>query len=229
MFHKKKLYNLLFEKEDKDIDAPEKPIHLKSGNLKARKSLYSIDSQIDALILRYESSSIREENIGNLEESLYTQSLKFLFEQEDPLAALAGEEESPDEENESEDSSDSPEETEELGGDSENTSIPTGNEKMSEKDPGEERIPDLDVDAFTNKAVRLITNYDNLLRIKEAIVNRFKNFLDEHYGDEFVIRFVDTLRDEYGIEVTEFDEEDMTQVNGDIFAPGANPSATGGG
>ena len=40
---------------------------------------------------------------------------------------------------------------------------------------------------------------------------------------------MNTLYNEYGIELTEFDEDDMTQVNDDIFAPGANPAATGGG
>ena len=100
---------------------------------------------------------------------------------------------------------------------------------MDQETPGEEKLPDLDVDEFTNRAVRLITNYDKLLRIKEAIVNRIKNFLDEHYGDEFVIRFMDTLKNEYGIEITEFDENDMMQSSQDVFAPGANPSATGGG
>ena len=68
-----------------------------------------------------------------------------------------------------------------------------------------------------------------MLRIEETIVNRVKNFLDEHYGDEFVIRFIDTLRDQYGIEVTEFDEGNIMQSSQDVFAPGANPSATGAG
>ena len=233
MIHTKKLFDLLFEKEDKDKDSPEKPVHVKSGKLKARQSLYSVDSQIDALLLRYEASAIREDDSDILDEiSLLDRSLRYLFEQEeeDPLAALAGGEgEEADTGGEEDMGGDEAEETEELGGDSEDTSVPTGNEKMDQDAPGKESVPDLDVDDFTNRAVRLITNYDKLLRIEEAIVNRIKNFLDEHYGDEFVIRFMDTLRNEYGIEITEFDEGDMTQTSQDVFAPGANPAATGGG
>mgnify|MGYP001432370121 CR=1 FL=1 len=233
MIHTKKLFNLLFEKEDKDKDSPEKPVNLKSGKLKARQSLYSVDSQIDALLLRYESSAIREDDNDILDEiSLFNQSLRYLFEQEeDPLEALAGggDEGGGDEGGGDAATDDEGGETEELGGDSADTSVPTGNEKMDQDTPGKESVPDLDVDEFTNRAVRLITNYDKLLRIEEAIVNRIKNFLDEHYGDEFVIRFMDTLKNEYGIEITEFDEGDMMQTSQDIFAPGANPSATGGG
>ena len=232
MVHTKKLFDLLFEKEDKDKDSPEKPVHVKSSKLKARQSLYSVDSQIDALILRYESSAIREDNNDALDEvSLLRNSLQYLFEQdeEDPLAALTGDEEGEGAEANPGDAAGVTGETEELGGDSADTSVPTGNEKMDQDEPGKESIPDLDIDQFTNRAVRLITNYDKLLRIEETIVNRVKNFLDEHYGDEFVIRFIDTLRDQYGIEVTEFDEGNIMQSSQDIFAPGANPSATGAG
>jgi hypothetical protein len=216
MFHTKKLYNLLFEKEDKDTDSPEKPVHLKSGDLKARKSLYSVDSQIDALILRYESSSIREEDMQLDEYSILKKSLKYLIEQEDPLGALVGDED------EDEDEEGAPAEASE----DEEPNEPEGNEKINKGEITKEEIPNLDVDAFTNRTVRLITNYRNLLRMEEAIVNRVKNFLDEHYGDEFVVRYLDTLRNEYGIEISEFDE---AAIDDDIFAPGANPAATGGG
>ena len=224
MLHTKKIFDLLFEKEDKDRDSPEKAVYVKSDSLKVRQSLFSIDNQIDALILRYEASAIREENPALDEASLLNKSLKYLFEQEDPLVALADEEEDPTDAEE-----DPKPDDEEKVGDSEDTSVPTGSEKMDQEKPGKEKVPDLDVDEFTNRAVRLITNYDKLLRVEEAIINRIKNFLDEHYGDEFVVRFIDTLRDEYGIEITEFDESNMTQTNRDVFAPGANPAATGGG
>ena len=223
MSHTKNIYDLLFEKENKETDSPEKPLHLKKGKLKSRKSLYSIDNQIDALILGYEASSIRKEDeqLSGIDESLHERSLKFLFEQEDPLEALAGEED--------EGSPAAEEDTKELGGDSEDTSKPTGSEKMEDLEPEVALIPDLDVDAFTNKAVRLITNYDKLLNIKASIVNRIKNFLDENYGDEFVIRFIETLKNEYGIEMTEFDESELIQTSNDAFAPGANSAATGSG
>ena len=227
MLHTKKIYNLLFEKEDKEKDAPEKAVNVKDKDLKARKSLYSVDNQIDALILRYENSSIREEEDEDMlaEFSMFKNSLRFLLEQEeDPLADLAG-----DAGGEAAGGDAAGGEGEEEPGDSADTDTPpTGGEKQAADKPADaENIPDLDVDAFTSRAVRLISNPQNLLDLETAIVNRIKNFLDEHYGDEFVIRFVNTLRDEYGIEVTEFDEEDMTQVNNDIFAPGAKDSGGG--
>jgi hypothetical protein len=211
MLHRKKIYNLLFEKEDKDIDSPEKAVHLKNADLKARKSLYSIDNQIDALILRYEASSIVDEDLN--EYSLNNQSLKYLFEQEEEVDPLADVEE---EEEEKETKS--------------TTTEPAGNEKQSTKQPAKEvKVPNLDIDAFTNRTVRLISNPDNLLKLKIVVINRVKNFLDEHYGDEYVVRYLNTLRNEYGIEVSEFDESTMEETNDDIFAPGANPAATGGG
>ena len=226
--HQEKIYNLLFEKESKDTDSPEKPLHLKKGKLKTRKSLYSVDNQIDALILRYESASIREEEDSlRLDEySILKKSLRYLFEQEeDPLAALAGDTDEP-----AEDDAGGEEGGGDEGAEDDATDTgPVGNEKMDQKTPEKEQVPDLDIDEFISRSVRLITNFKNLLRIEEAIANRIKNFLDEHYGDEFVVRYIDTLREEYGIEITEFDESDMTQTSQDVFAPGANPTATGGG
>ena len=226
MFHTKKIYNLLFEKEDKEKDAPEKAVYVKDKDLKARKSLYSVDSQIDALILRYENSSIREEDDDMLAEySIFKNSLKFLLEQEeDPLADLAGDTGGDD----APAGGDAGGDDEEPGDSLDSDTPPTGGEKQAADKPAEsENIPDLDIDAFTSRAVRLISNPQNLLDLETAIVNRIKNFLDEHYGDEFVIRFTNTLKNEYGIEITEFDEDDMIQVNNDIFAPGAKDSAGG--
>ena len=216
MRYKTNIYGFLFEKEDKDTDSPEKSIYVKSDDLKARKSLYSLDNQIDSLILRYENASIREDSDTLAEISFNNKSLKYLFEQEeDPLADLS-EEEAPAEE--------TPEAAEDVPAPS-----PSGSEEAASDKPAENKmVPNLDIDAFTSRAVRLISNPDKLLDLETVIVNRIKNFLDENYGDEFVVRFTDTLLNEYGIEITEFDEGEMTQVNNDVFAPGANPAATGG-
>ena len=61
MFKKNSLINI-FEQEEKPKGSPEEDVFLKNDKLKARKSKHSVDDQIDALILRYESSSIREED-----------------------------------------------------------------------------------------------------------------------------------------------------------------------
>ena len=199
-----KIYNLLFEQET-NVETPETALKLvsKSTDIKARKALSSIDDQIDALILKYEASSIRDESIVKsdnlMERSLDASSLEYLFEQEEEVAA----EEAPAEE----------------GGEEEGAPEPVGSEAMDVDEPGEEEVPDLDIDAFAMRTVRLIMNYKNLLRVEEAIVNRIKNFLDENYGENFVSRYVNILENEYGISMAEFSSDRETEDQ--AFAVGA--------
>ena len=204
-----KIYNLLFEQET-NVDTPETGLKLvsKSTDIKARKALSSIDDQIDALILKYETSSIRDESIVKsdnlMEKSLDTSSLQYLFEQEEDEAV--------------EDSPDPPPPPEESG-EEEGAPKPVGSEAMNVNEPGEEEVPDLDIDAFAMRTVRLIMNYKNLLRVEEAIVNRIKNFLDENYGENFVDRYINILENEYGISTAEFDSDRETED--EEFAVGA--------
>jgi len=196
----KKIYDLLFEL-DSSINSPESSMKLKDSSLKARKALDSIDDQVDALILRYEASSIREEEDGTA--SLKESSLKYLFEQEEG-------EELPDEEVE--------EEAEQE---------PAGSEQMDVKKPASKQlVPDLDVDAFAARTVRLIKNYKSLLRVEEAIGNRIKHFLDENYGDKYVQRYLEILENQYGLAFEEF--EDTRQIEDEKFAVGAFAGGTGG-
>ena len=206
----KKLYNLLFEFEER-INSPETSMNMTDTKLKARKALDSIDDQVDALILRYEASSIREEEEKDVT-SLKESSLKYLFEQEEENPAA---------------------ETEaggDTGGDADTEEAPSpeGSEKMTVKKPAEDDmpVPDLDIDAFAARTVRLIKNYKSLLRIEEAIGNRIKHFLDENYGDKFVQRYLEILLNQYGLEFTEF--EDERKIEDDDFAVGAFAGGTGG-
>ena len=54
--------------------------------------------------------------------------------------------------------------------------------------------------------------------------NRTKNFLDENYGDTFVERFLNTLEEQLGLSIDEFDDEDVQDAP---FAIGANPAGAG--
>ena len=202
MLHKKSIYNLLFEQDSQVNDAPESNVKLTSKGSKARKSLNSVDQQIDALILKYESSSIIDEE-DLINENL---SLKYLFEQDEEEGA----EEAPDEDADATDTD----------------SGTSGAEGMKADKPGEEETPNLDVDEFTSKCVRLITNSRNLLRIEEAIVNRIRTFLDNNYGDEHVERFLETLENDYGITAEEFKDEESDNFP-DKFAPGATGGSSG--
>ena len=214
----KKIYNILFEQES-TVDTPERSMQMTDTKFKARKALDSVDDQIDALIIRYESSSIREEDkkVDGLLESLQNNSLKYLFEQDDePVEDDFG------------DDAGSDVSAEPAADDSEPEEVPDpeGSEKITVDEPGEERVPDLDIDAFAARTVRLIVNYKNLLRIEEAIGNRVKHFLDVNYGDKFVQRYMEILENQYGIVLSEFEDERNT--SDEDFAVGAFAGGTGG-
>ena len=148
-------------------------------------------------------------------ESLRNRNLKYLVEQEEeePLddfdTDTGGETETPAEEEAPEEAPD-----------------PEGSEKITVDEPGEERIPDLDTDAFAARTVRLIVNYKSLLRVEEAIGNRVKHFLDVNYGDKFVQRYIEILENQYGITLSEF--EDQRKTEDEEFAVGAFAGGTGG-
>lgn len=213
MLNKKSIYSLLFEDNSEVNDSPEQNVKLIGKSVKARKPLNSVDKQIDALLLRYESSSIIEDEYNDLNEN-YAMTLKMLLEQDEDVEG-EGEE---------------PGTTDTESTDTESTDADSGTsgaEGMKAKKPGNESIPNLDVDEFTSKCVRLIMNYKNLLRIEEAIVNRIRNFLDNNYGDEHVERFLETLENDYGLSVSEFYDEEDDEFP-DSFAPGATGGSSGG-
>jgi hypothetical protein len=194
----KYLYKLLLEQQEEDLgDAPEGGVKA-AGELKARKADDSVDDQIDSLILLYEKRAIRDEE-AKLMESLSKTSLKYLFEQEEEEAA---EEEAAEEE---------PVE-------------PTGSEEATAPAAESEPVPDLDIDKFTIKVARLIMNYRQLLDVENAVINRAKNFLDENYGDKFVVRYLDILEEQFGLTAQEFD---LKSVEDAPYAVGANPAGAG--
>ena len=208
MRNKKRLYNLLFEADL--VDTPESSMIMTNTKMKARQALDSVDDQIDALILRYEASSIREEEEDRAIASLDERSLRYLVEQEEEMP-----EEDP------EDMGDVPDEAEEAP-------EPSGSEEMTVDTPAaEQAIPDLDLDAFAARTVRLIKNYRSLLRVEEAIGNRIKHFLDENYGDKFVQRYLEILDNQYGLTFKEFEGD--KSVEDENYAVGAYAGGAGAG
>ncbi len=198
----KKIYNLLFEQDEDLGDAPEGDVKT-NEKVKARKSEDSVDDQIDSLVLMYEKRAIREEK-DQLMESLKNTSLNLLFEQDEE----GGEEEGADTETEAA------------------TEDPVGSEEATSPATDTEPVPDLDIDKFTIKVARLILNHRNLLDVETAIINRVKNFLDENYGDKFVVRYLDILDEQFGIAPQEFN---VAYNEDEPFAVGANQAGTGGG
>jgi len=220
---KRSLLEALLMEEDAPkeagVDTPDSPISLREPKQKARPASDSVDDQIDALLLRYESASIREDREVEINESLRKLNLKFLIEQ----ASDAPPEEPP-----AEDAPDSPAPPEEESDDKKDEPPdPSGSGDMSVTAPAEnQEVPDLDIDKFAMRTIRLVNNYKNLLNIEEAIINRAKNFLDENYGEVFVDEFLETLNTKYGLDLDEF--KDIPEVSDDNFAVGAFAGGTGG-
>ena len=81
------IYSYLFEQEEQNQkQAPEKNLATKPVSDKVKASDDSVDDQIDALILKYENSSISERpdpGPMSLSESLSKKKLGYLFEQEE--------------------------------------------------------------------------------------------------------------------------------------------------
>lgn len=211
------LYELLFEDKDVDNkDATEGEIDVDASSPKARQSKDSVDDQIDGLILKYENSSIKEKEDALMESILYKKLSYLLLEQDEEEAAAeepaAGEDAAAEEEG---------------GGEPD----PSGSEDVGVDAPAaKEEVPNLDIDNFTKRCVRLIINYRNLLKIEEAIVNRIKNFLDKHYGDAYVSEFLEILENQHGISISEFEDDILNSNEPDIpFAVGATASTGGGG
>jgi len=195
-------------------DTPEDPVSFRKPKLKSKPAKDSVDDQIDALLLRYETSSIRSE--ASLNESLKSLNLRFLLEQEDEAAP-------PDDPVEDEAIEDEVEAEDEA---EDEVVEPSGSENISVTKPADaQAVPDLDIDKFANRVVRLLNNYKSLLNVEEAVLNRAKTFLDENYGDTFVQAFSDTLVQTYGIEPVEF--SNVPDVKEDDYAVGAFAGGTG--
>ena len=208
------------EPKESGVDTPDSPISLREPKQKARPSADSVDDQIDALILRYESASIRKE--ASLNETLKNLNMGFLFEQpEEPPADEPPADEPPaDEPPADEPPADEP--PEDSG-----EQDPAGSEDMTVTEPADsQESPDLDIDKFSMRVVRLVNNYTNLLNIEETIINRAKNFLDENYGEVFVDEFLNNLSAKHGLETREF--SNVPETSDDNFAVGAFAGGTGG-
>jgi len=199
---KNKIYDFLFEQENNNSEsAPENNLKIDTKP-KARKSKDSLDDQIDSLILLYEKRAIRDAD--DLMESLSRNRLSYLLEQEEEQEDVPPEEE--------------PDEADDTA------SKPVGSEKMDAEVATEQIVPDLDIDNFTIKIARLLMNYKNLLQIENVIINRAKNFLDENYGDKFVLKYLEILDEQFGIAAKEFEQKDEPDAP---FAIGANPAGAG--
>lgn len=172
---------------------------LDSMTAKTRQSLNSVDDQIDSFILKYETESIKKSSEDEIMmESLRRRTLRFLLEQEDTEAPAEGE---------TEPEAESPEDS---------TNVKKKPESAAKKPP-------LDIDAFTKKVVRLVMNYQNLMRIEPAIINRASDFLEKNYGKDYVDQMHDILETQFDFNLE--GEEEIVDVP---IAAGAGVKGTAG-
>jgi len=181
-----KLYNLIYEGDD--FDRPEiEGDDIEVGN-RTKLAKDSADDQIDSLLLKFLSTARPDEeedeavavDVDFVSEALYSHKLfKLIFEApEGDTLDPAGEEEAPE-----------------------------GSEKIETEEESEPDKPKIDIDKFALKVANLIKNYDNILKIDMAILNRAKKFLDDNENEEHVDRFLDILQTQHDIKIKKFNRQ----------------------
>lgn len=174
------LYNYLFEASKGEI--PEREDDDVKVGKKSRLARDSVDDQIDSLLIKYESESVRsDDELKKIDESLFKNSLLFLIEQEvlDPAAE---------------------EET------------TTGSEIIDQEEEAEQEMPDLDIDQFAAKVARLVMNYQQLLKVETVIVNRAMEYLGQNYDKEHKERFNAILEEQFDIQISKFFPDESGEV-----------------
>jgi len=148
-----------------------------------RLSTESVDNQIDSLLIKFESESLKQEARSF---SLSSLMLEQGEEEEEPTEML------PPDEDDTGSTVDSSEREEEWG-------VEGGK-------------PPLDVDQYTQRVVRLVEHYDSLLDIKTVILNRAKNYVLENYDEAAVSKYEETLEVDHGLSLDPRDNEPEEKI-----------------
>ena len=165
------------------------------------KSSSSVDDQIDELFLQYEKLSLPDEE-QMLQEMISKGSLRFILEQEEP-------EEEAEEEEANEDVD------EEDADDAEDDSMVP-----------DEVSPSIDIGTFATKVARLAEMPEKVLDLKNAIINRAVQYLEQNYDDNVAKDFENALLDRFQLAVPENEIENL--VAADLPAPPAVGAGSGG-
>lgn len=160
----------------------------------------SVDDQIDSILLKYESDCIVAMGSTNVQESLVVEA-----DEDDETAEKKPELGDPDEEKDAEVAA--------------QTADKDSTEPDEESDPLQ---PKIDLKMFCGKVSRLATNYDALLDMPIAIVNRARNYLKQNYSQALADEFAEIMERDFDIQLT---HEDPTEPRERPMAIGA--AATG--
>lgn len=178
-----------------------------SNKRRPRLSKDSVDDQIDSILLKYESDCIVGMGESEIEESLMREAEddeKDDKEGSGPKIELG---------------SPTPEEEEVAS----QTADKDKEEPDVESDP---LMPKIDLKMFCGKVSRLATNYDALLDMPIAIVNRARNYLKQNYSQALADEFAEIMERDFDIELK---HDDHSEPREKPMAIGAAASGLGGG
>jgi hypothetical protein len=166
----------------------------------------SLDAQIDALLIKYDTVAADSADQGDLSENSFPQSLSYLLEQ-------LGEPEAEPEPDQVLDQEDEPEAEE-------------APEEAAEEDLPEAK-PSLDVQMFTERVARLASMPDRILDIVTVILVRAENYVRENYDDATADEMKELLYTEHRLELPEDAVERVLDT--DVPPPPAKGAGPGGG
>lgn len=173
------------------------------GPRRSKLSKDSVDDQIDSILLKYESDCIITNTVD-----LNAIGESYLFEADEDEDKKKPELGDPEEEKDAEVAA-------QIG--DKDKEIPD-----QEADPLQ---PKIDLKMFAGKVSRLATNYDALLDMPIAIVNRAFNYLKINYSQALAEEFSEVMERDFGIEL-KHKSQDITKEK--PMAVGAAASGLGG-
>jgi hypothetical protein len=106
-----------------------------------------------------------------------------------------------------------------------------GDEGEAEGDEPKEKLPPIDIGIFATEVMRIVKNYDTLLDIPTAIVNRAIEFLTTKYDEKTAQAFKEELKNDFDYEPDNNprSEENKRETPPPSYSIGAIPSGGGGG
>lgn len=156
-----------------------------------RLSKGSIDDQVDSILLRFESDCIVDEySADSLGESYLVEAPEDDDEKKEPMGGEAGPK--PELGTPEEEKKEKEEDVKEKTGDQDDA------KPDEESDPLQ---PKIDLHKFAGKVSRLASNYDALLDMSIAIVNRARSYLEQNYSEAVGEEFAEIMERDFDIEL----------------------------
>lgn len=171
-----------------------------------RLSKDSVDDQIDSILLKYESDCIvgMDEEASGVQESLMREAEDDDEDQEKPKIELGAPED---------------EKAEEI------QSQTADKDKVEPDVEADPLTPKIDLKMFCGKVSRLATNYDALLDMPIAIVNRARNYLKQNYSEALADEFAEIMERDFDIKLKHDDTSEPVEKP---MAVGAGATGLGG-